>query len=77
MEKVMKIEIILGDTKNVWAEIAPSTIGIKHKEDFIRATARKMWFEARNNGDLRDLHGAFRMAKVRVTCGNGLVTIEL
>ena len=77
MEKVMKIEIILGDSKVVWAEIAPSTMPLRHKEDNIRATARKMWFEARNNGDLRNLHGAFRMAKVRVTCGNGLVTIEL
>jgi hypothetical protein len=77
MEKVMKIEIVLGDSKAVWAEIAPSTVPLRHKEDNIRATARKMWLNARENGDLKHLHGANKFAKVIVTCGNGLVTIEL
>ena len=77
MEKVWKIEIVLGDTKNVWAEIAPSSIGLRHKQDEIRATARKMWFEARENGNLDNLNGAFRMGRVVVTCSNGLVTIAL
>ena len=77
MEKIWKIEIVLGDTKNVWAEIAPSSIGIKHKQDNIRATAKAMWLNAKVNGDLKHLHGANKMAKVIVTLSNGLVTIAL
>ena len=77
MEKVMKIEIVLGDSKAVWAEIAPSSIPLRHKEDNIRSIARKMWLNARQEGNLTHLHGANKMAKVRITCGNGLVTIEL
>lgn len=77
MEKIWKIEIVLGDTKAVWAEIAPSTVGLRHKEDFIRATAKAMWLNAKVNGDLKHLHGANKFAKVIVTCSDGLVTIEL
>ena len=77
MEKVMKIEVVLGDTKAVWAEIAPSTLPLRHREDFIRATARNMWLNARENGNLDNLNGAFRMGRVVVTCGDGLKTITL
>ena len=67
MSTITKIEIVLGDTAKVWAEIDPTTIHWKHANETIRATARKMWLQ----------DGFAKFARVIVTRGIDKETISL
>ena len=66
MTTITKIEIILGDSKKIWAEIDPATIPRRNPIDSIRTAAKAIWADARESRSLVDVHGGYRHCRALV-----------
>jgi hypothetical protein len=64
---IVKIEVILGDTKKVWAEIDPTNIDKRHAKENVCQLVKAIWYDAREAGDLETIHGGYRLCTVAVT----------